>query len=91
MNCMANQQHLDLLKQGVETQSMITWNLWREELTDVQLDLSGADLSGVKLGRAHLSRADLSAADLSEANLVSARLRSADLSGALQLHLLPHQ
>ncbi len=40
---MANQQHLDLLKQGLET-----WHQWRKEHA-VQPDLSYADLSYAKL------------------------------------------
>jgi hypothetical protein len=80
-NTMANQEHLDILKQGVQI-----WNQWREEHPDIEPDLSkaalrGADLSEADLIGATLSKADLSGADLSKANLL----------GALQLHLLPHQ
>src|SRR5436190_2151251 len=39
---MANQEHLDILKQGVKV-----WNLWRGEHADIQPDLSGVDLSGI--------------------------------------------
>jgi hypothetical protein len=38
--CVANQEHLDILKQGVET-----WNQWWQEHHDIQPDLSGVDLS----------------------------------------------
>jgi hypothetical protein len=42
---MANQEYLDILKQGVEV-----WNKWREEHPDeVEIDLSGADLGKAKL------------------------------------------
>ena len=41
---MANQQHLDILKQGVET-----WNQWRKENPDINPDLREADLSGRQL------------------------------------------
>lgn len=34
---MANQEHLDIVKQGVEV-----WNQWREENPDVRPDLSDA-------------------------------------------------
>jgi hypothetical protein len=36
---MANQEHLNILKQGVDV-----WNKWRQEHLDVQPDLSGANL-----------------------------------------------
>ncbi len=51
---MANPEHLEILKQGVEQ-----WNKWRKEHPEVRPDLSGADLC-----RANLSEADLSGADL---------------------------
>src|SRR2546428_200343 len=79
---MANQEHLNMLKQGVKA-----WNQWRQEQQDVIPDLSGANLSGASLSKADLScadlrRADLSGADLSEANLSNAHLNGAYLSGA---------
>lgn len=39
---MANQEHLDLLKKGVEG-----WNQWREEHPEIEPDLSGANLEGL--------------------------------------------
>ncbi len=94
---MADQQHLEKLRQGVEI-----WNLWRNEhpIEDVDLsradligsnlsnaildyvNLSGAKLSGAKLSGANLSRADLSGVDLSETYLIRANLSGADLSRA---------
>ncbi|MGA8877107.1 MAG: toll/interleukin-1 receptor domain-containing protein [Candidatus Korobacteraceae bacterium] len=84
---MANPEHLEVLKQGVEH-----WNQWRKEHPDVLPDLSDAILQRAKLGGANLSRADvrrvdLREADLSRTNLSAARLRRtilyrADLSGA---------
>ena len=71
---MANEEHLKILKQGVEQ-----WNRWRLE-NNVRPDLSGADLSG-----ANLSNADLRRANLSEATLSDADLSGADLSGAKML------
>ena len=56
---MANQQHLDMLKQGVET-----WNQWRKESADVQPDPTFIDFSEVDLSDAILSDADLRAAVL---------------------------
>jgi hypothetical protein len=84
---MANGEHLEILKQGVEQ-----WNEWRREHPDVAPDLSEGDLAGAKLVvanlirarlfRANLSGADLSAANLSWADLNGAHLVGADLGGA---------
>ena len=84
---MANQEHLDILRQGVDV-----WNAWRAkepsivpDLTKAELrgaDLSGADLSGADLSWAELSGADLLDADLSGACLTDAYLDRADLSDA---------
>jgi uncharacterized protein YjbI with pentapeptide repeats len=69
---MANQEHLDLLKQGSSA-----WNVWRAQHKEVRPDLSSADL-----GFADLSGADLSYANFSEATLREADLNRADLTGA---------
>jgi uncharacterized protein YjbI with pentapeptide repeats len=74
---MANEEHLALLKQGVEA-----WNHWREEHGDILPDLHWADLSETDLFRANLRWADLSGADLSRADMRWADLSGADLSGA---------
>lgn len=84
---MANQEHLNILKQGVQT-----WNSWRKYHLDVQPDLSGANFSGAILSYADLSRANLSETDISGtylsyaylrgANLRETYLSEADLSGA---------
>ncbi|NQS97149.1 MAG: toll/interleukin-1 receptor domain-containing protein [candidate division Zixibacteria bacterium] len=70
---MANTEHLEILKQGVEV-----WNKWREENPGVVPDLLKADLL-----KADLSEADLSEADLGEADLSVANLRGADLTKAI--------
>ena len=44
---MANPEHLDMLKQGVEP-----WNQWRHEHPDVRPDLSDAILQRAKLSGA---------------------------------------
>lgn len=89
---MANEEHLEILRQGVEV-----WNRWRAENPHVRPDLIGADLTaaslmradlreaylnGANLQRANLSKADLSGATLSEANLWGAGLHSAMLVSA---------
>ena len=79
---MANEEHLSILRQGVEA-----WNSWRGNDPEIWPDLSMADISGANLSRANLSRADLggahlSGADLSWADLGGAYLRGADLSRA---------
>lgn len=79
---MANEEHLALLKQGVDH-----WNKWRHGNDSIEPDLTGAHLTGADLTRAHLSGAyltgaHLSAANLSGADLRGAHLREAHLSGA---------
>jgi len=67
---MANQEHLDILMQGVEV-----WNQWREENSEIKPDLRMADLSDADLRETDLSRANLSGADLCRADLRSAIYR----------------
>ena len=79
---MANEEHLKILKKGVNH-----WNLWRYDNRDVipiliQADLGGANLSGADLSGAHLIEANLSGAGLSGADLSRAELMEANLSGA---------
>jgi uncharacterized protein YjbI with pentapeptide repeats len=83
----ANEEHLQILKQGVEA-----WNTWRDQHRDIRPDLSTADLFGANLHRAalsrtHLNHANLRRATLTETNLsrtdfTKTDLTSADLSGA---------
>jgi uncharacterized protein YjbI with pentapeptide repeats len=81
---MANNEHLAILKQGVEV-----WNKWRDENpwwvlrpNLFEANLSGADLSGANLSGANLLRANLSRANLIGANLIGADLSVANLSVA---------
>src|SRR5271157_4181593 len=79
---MANPEHLEILKQGVEQ-----WNKWRKEHRDITPGLNMADLRkarliGADLSEANLIRVDLSGAYLSEADLRWANLRNADLNRA---------
>jgi len=88
---MANQKHLDILKQGVET-----WNRWREQHYDViaALDrisisdgvsltnLSGANFLNTDFSWSDLSRTDLTKADLRYASLIRTNLQEANLTEA---------
>ena len=75
---MATEEHLSILKQGVEV-----WNKWREENSKItNPDLSGADLKGRDLNWANLSGANLNGANLSEAKLVWANFDDASLEDA---------
>ncbi len=79
---MANQEHLDILKQGVEV-----WNKWRKDNPRIRPDLTlanlfGMRLSGVDFTGARLSRASLSHANLSLANLFDAKLDGVSLDEA---------
>jgi len=79
---MANQETLNMLKQGVED-----WNRWRDNNPDSETDLSGADLRGINLQSANLENASLQEAklqfaNLNKANLAGARLEKAKLQGA---------
>src|SRR5579885_3573630 len=71
-NGMANQDHLNKLREGVEA-----WNQWRHTHPEITPDLSGATLT-----EAHLQRADLTSVNLRDASLMRANLTEARLSGA---------
>jgi uncharacterized protein YjbI with pentapeptide repeats len=80
---MANDEHVAILKQGVDA-----WNKWRGENPDIRPDLSKADFSGRDLRNANLSGArligtDLDNADLSGACLIDTDLDTANLSHAV--------
>jgi hypothetical protein len=77
---MANEEHLAILKQGVEA-----WNRWREEHPEIIPDLHKADLTemnlrGVNLRDVVLTEANLRGADLREADLHFAILGETILS-----------
>jgi hypothetical protein len=50
---MANDDHIALLKKGVDA-----WNAWRDEYRKIRPDLSEEDLSGADLSRADLLEGD---------------------------------
>ena len=84
---MANQEHLDRLKEGTNA-----FNTWRKQFPDIRPDLRKADLRNADLSEADLSRANLGEADLSGAylrgaylifsNVIGANLIGTNLSGA---------
>jgi hypothetical protein len=79
---LANPEHVEILKQGVEA-----WNKWRDEHPEVMPTLSdgyigSADLRGADLSDAYLRGADLGGAKLIGANLYRADLTDAYLRGA---------
>jgi hypothetical protein len=72
---MANEEHLEILKQGVNV-----WIEWRAANPSSKPELSHADLQGANLRGAMLRGANLHGADLRGANL-----RKADLSSGVNL------
>jgi hypothetical protein len=60
---MANPEHLEILKRGVEG-----WNNWREEHPDIEPDLSAADLQNMDLKGANFKLTNLRGANLEAAN-----------------------
>jgi|SRR2546421_787374 uncharacterized protein YjbI with pentapeptide repeats len=77
VNSMTNQEHLDLLKQGVAC-----WNDWRAKNPTIPPDLKRAELARIDLPKANLSDTYLNEANLSQAHLREANLVGADLSKA---------
>ncbi len=88
---MANQEHVDILKQGVEV-----WNqwrqehleIWRKERRDIRPDLNGIDLHETNLRRfnflaCYFRNANLSGVDFRRSSFSRADFRQADLSGAI--------
>jgi TIR domain-containing protein/pentapeptide repeat protein len=77
---MANQEHLDILNQGVNV-----WNRWRKKYPNIQPDLCRAnlheyELSGVNFNQTYLYGVNLFRAILNKACLVGVHLHDADLS-----------
>lgn len=74
---MANEEHLSILKQGVEA-----WNKWREDHPKIRPDLRSARLFMVNLRSTDFHATDLSGADLHQADLSQVALIDATLHGA---------
>lgn len=82
---MANPEHLNIIKQGVNA-----WNQWRAKNPRIKPDLSRAELqraglTGVDFREADLTLADLSSAVLTKGNFHKANLRRANLRRATLL------
>lgn len=71
---MANPEHLEILKQGVEV-----WNKWRIEHSEINPDISWVSLYDTNLCGINLSKTNLGGTNLSDANLTDANLRNTDL------------
>ena len=74
---MTNEDHLDILRQGVAV-----WNEWRKKRPAIQPELAEAMLPRVPLPGVNLNQAKLPGAYLGQADLNQADLRGTDLSGA---------
>jgi uncharacterized protein YjbI with pentapeptide repeats len=74
---MANNQHLEILAQGVTP-----WNDWRARSPRIIPDLSGANLANIHLPGVNLIKADLTEANLHAANLANVKLTGATLRRA---------
>ncbi|MGK7888025.1 MAG: pentapeptide repeat-containing protein [Leptolyngbyaceae cyanobacterium] len=74
---MANEQHLAILKQGVNV-----WNRWRREKPDITPDLSAANLVSLNLRKVDFHACNLDQANLSYADLIDANFRNATLTSS---------
>jgi TIR domain/Pentapeptide repeats (8 copies) len=74
---MANEEHLKILKQGVEV-----WNKWRKDNPEIKPDLSEAPLSNANLHDVDFSVVNLRGADLDGAQLKFAKFGGANLARA---------
>ncbi|MFN6536174.1 MAG: pentapeptide repeat-containing protein [Nostoc sp. EkiNYC01] len=82
---MANEEHLAILRQGVEV-----WNEWRENNPEIKpnlfsvnfskTDLSKADFSFTNISESDFSEVDFTEANFNGANLCNTNLESANLS-----------
>jgi len=82
---MANQEHLTIIKQGVNA-----WNKWRENNPRIQPDFSGADIRGINFKGMNLAGADFNNAKAglrggSKAALLSLSLFFSVISGFFSL------
>ena len=82
LDAMANKEQLEIF----ETVSVKVWNKWREENSNVDIDLNAAFLStnvncrGINLSQANLMNTSFRGVDLTGANLMGANLMGADFT-----------
>ena len=74
---MANPEHVEILKQGVEV-----WNRWRSKHPGIRPELKQAEFARANLEGANFSGTDLNVANLNGANLSGTNLNRVDLNGA---------
>jgi len=74
---MANPEHLEMLKKGVEV-----WNEWRKKNPGIEPSLRKANLFGKDLQNANFNDTNLRRAKLGKTNLTGASFRRADLRRA---------
>ena len=70
---MANQKHLNILKQGVRI-----WNNWRRENPDIIPDLRGADFTGKDFTEADFSKAFIQGTNFTKTKLRGAKFMKAE-------------
>jgi|DEB0MinimDraft_10_1074344.scaffolds.fasta_scaffold352824_2 uncharacterized protein YjbI with pentapeptide repeats len=77
MNKLNNKELLELLKTDVKT-----FNLYREEYADQEIDFSNANISWANLTGANLCNANLTGAFIFNSNIRLANLHNANILGA---------
>lgn len=77
LNTMANPEHLEILKQGVEV-----WNEWRIGYPEIQPDLNQAKLDNAEFSNINLSNTSLFSAGLYASNFNGANFNGAKLRGS---------
>ena len=79
---MANPEHVEILKQGVEV-----WNRWRSENPSIRPDLWGVEMYGeIAHAGINFDKTNLGAAVMGEAYLEGASFKHADLEGTQLTH-----
>jgi len=74
---MANPEHIEILKQGVEH-----WNKWRDENPEIEPDLSGVDFQKVYTISSKSEIIDLSGSNFNKVDLTRAYIGRTNLSNS---------
>ncbi|MFG6104916.1 pentapeptide repeat-containing protein [Leptothoe sp. EHU-05/26/07-4] len=69
---MANKQHLEKIKEGVEA-----WNIWRNKNPDIYPDISHSNLSNKDLSNADFSKTDITGTNFSNSKLLDTNFYAA--------------